>query len=92
VPTVRRSACFHANQARRKIGKELKNLRSTNTPADHHHAIRIDAVNLKRRFRNIDPDRANLTQGRLPSMYSITTEIALQRVWVQCDKSRGIGV
>src|SRR5450755_2914709 len=49
--------------------KELKNLRSTNTPADHHHAIRIDAVNLKHRLRNIDTDRANLTHGRLPSMW-----------------------
>ena len=30
---------------------------------------RIDAVNLKYRLRNIDPDRANFAHGRLPSMW-----------------------
>ena len=65
---VRRCTRFHANEARRQFGKELKNSRSTNTPADYHRAICIDAVNLKHRFRNIDSDRANLAHGRLPSM------------------------
>jgi hypothetical protein len=32
-------------------------------------AISIDDVNLKHRLRNIDPDRDNLTHGRLPSMW-----------------------
>src|SRR5450631_3883149 len=68
-PLVCRCARFHANEARWQIGKELKNLCSTNALADHHRAIRIDAVNLKHRLRNIDTDRANLTHGRLPSMW-----------------------
>src|SRR5450631_2714503 len=68
-PLVRRCARFHTNEARRQIGKEIKNLRSTNTPADHHRATRIDAVNLKYRLRNIDTNCANLTHGRLPSMW-----------------------
>ena len=68
-PLVRRCARFHANEARWQFGKKLKNLCSTNTLADHHRAIRIDAVNLKHRLRNIDPDRANLAHGRLPSMW-----------------------
>jgi hypothetical protein len=68
-PLVRRCARFHANKASWQFGKELKNLCSTNTLADHHRAIRIDAVNLKHRLRNIDPDRANLAHGRLPSMW-----------------------
>jgi hypothetical protein len=67
-PMVRRGTRLHANKARPQFGKELKNLRSTNTPADYHRAICIDAVNLKHRFRNIDSDRANLAHGRLPSM------------------------
>jgi hypothetical protein len=46
-PLMCRCTCFHANEARRQIGKKLQNLRSTNTPPDHHRAIRIDAVNLK---------------------------------------------
>src|SRR5437899_4443841 len=68
-PLMRRCARFHANAARRQIGKELKNSRSTNTPPDYHRAISIDAVNLKHRLRNIDPDRANLAHGRLSSMW-----------------------
>ena len=58
-----------ANKARPQFGKELKNLRSTNTPADYHRAICIDALNLKHRLRNIDPNRDNLAHGRLPSMW-----------------------
>ena len=59
-PIMRRGTRLHANKARPQFGKKLKNLRSTNTPADYHRAICIDAVNLKHRFRNIDSDRANL--------------------------------
>ena len=66
-PVMRRGARFHANQARRQFGKELKNSRSTNAPADDHRAISIDAVNLKHQLRNINPDRDNLAHGRLPS-------------------------
>jgi hypothetical protein len=66
---MRRCTRFHTNEARRQIGKELKNSRSTNTPADHHRPTGIDAVNLKHRFRDIDADRANLAHGRLPSMW-----------------------
>jgi hypothetical protein len=66
---VRRCARFHANEASWQFGKELKKLCSTNTLADHHRTIRIDAVNLKYRFRNIDTNCANFTHGRLPSMW-----------------------
>src|SRR5271169_192909 len=68
-PLVRRCACLHANEARRQIGKELNKLCSANTFADHHPTIRINAVNLKNRLRNIDPDCANFAHGRLPSMW-----------------------
>jgi hypothetical protein len=50
-PQVGRFARFHANEARWQPRKELKNLCSTNTLADHHRAIRIDAVNLKHRLQ-----------------------------------------
>jgi hypothetical protein len=36
--------------------------------------IRIDAVNLERRLRNIDADCANFTHGRLPSMWFVSTQ------------------
>jgi hypothetical protein len=71
---VRRCARFHTNKTTRQIGKELKNLCSTKTSADYHHTIRIDAVNLERRLRNIDADCANFTHGRLPSMWFVSTQ------------------
>jgi hypothetical protein len=60
-PLMRRCTRFHTNEARRRqIGKELKNSRSTNTPADHHRPTDIDPVNLKHRFRE---DRENPLLG-----------------------------
>jgi hypothetical protein len=59
---VRGCTRLHANQARRQVGKELENLRSADTLADHYCTVRINAVNLKDRLRNIDTDCANLTQ------------------------------
>src|SRR5262249_12536614 len=73
-PVVRCRARFHANEARWQVGKKLEYLRSTNTPPNHHLAIRIDAVNLKHRLRNIETDRANLPHGRLPSMWFASTQ------------------
>ena len=40
----------------------------------HHRATTINAVNLKHRLRNIETDRANLTHGRLPSMWFALTQ------------------
>ncbi len=54
-----------------QIGKELKNLRSTDTLADHYRTIRINAVKLKDRLRNIDTDCAKLARGRLPSIWAL---------------------
>src|SRR5262249_30919957 len=68
-PLMRRCARFHANAARRQIGKELKNSRSTNALADHHRAICINTVNLKQILGDIQTDRANLAHGRFPSMW-----------------------
>jgi hypothetical protein len=87
-PLVRRCARFHANEARRQIGKEIKNLRSTNTPADHHRAIRIDAVNLKYRLRNIDTNCANFAHGRLPSMWFVSTQPPYGTSMPQSGRSR----
>src|SRR5262249_31786549 len=68
-PLMRRCARFHANAARRQIGKELENSPSTKPLADHHRAFRIDAVNLKQILGDIQTDRANLAHGRFPSMW-----------------------
>src|SRR5262245_65025707 len=52
-----------------KSAKKLKNSRSTNTLADDHSAICINAVNLKQILGDIQTDRANLAHGRFPSMW-----------------------
>ena len=57
-----------------KSVKNLRNLRSADTLADHYRTVRINAVNLKDRLRNIDTDCANLTHGRLSSMWFVSTQ------------------
>ena len=47
APMMRCRTGFDANQTWRQAGKELQNLRATDTLADHHRAITIDPVNLK---------------------------------------------
>src|SRR6185369_724726 len=91
-PLMRRCTRFHANAARRQIGEELQNSRSTNTLADDHRAICVNAVNLKHRLRNIDPDRDNLAHGRLPSMWLRFDAITLWHLdaaeWVPSTTSK----
>ena len=74
APMMRCRTRLDPNKAGRKIGKELQNLRTTDTLADYHRAIRIDTVNLKHRLRNIETNRANLAHGRLPSMWFVSTQ------------------
>jgi hypothetical protein len=71
---VRGCARLHANEARWQVGKEVENLCSADTLADHYRTVRINAVNLKDRLRNINTDCANLTHGRLSSMWFVSTQ------------------
>src|SRR5262249_51371539 len=73
-PMVRGCARLHANEARWQVGKEVENLCSADTLADHYRTVRINAVNLKDRLRNINTDCANLTHGRLSSMWFVSTQ------------------
>src|SRR5882724_4822564 len=43
APMMRGRTCLNANQARRQISKTFENLRTTDTLADYHRAIGIDA-------------------------------------------------
>jgi hypothetical protein len=83
---MRRCARFHANAARRQIGKELKNSPSTNTLANDHRAICINTVNLKQVLGDIQTDGAKLTHGRLPSMW-----FAFRRNYPMALRCRGVG-
>ncbi len=56
-PMMRRSAGFDTNQARRQLLEECQNVATLDLTTEDDIALRIDAVNLKNRFRNVETDR-----------------------------------
>src|SRR5271167_4363392 len=53
---MRRSAGFDTNQARRQLLEECQHVAALQLPADDHPAFRVDAVNLKHRFGDVETD------------------------------------
>lgn len=49
----------------RRLGEERKELHSSNLPPDDDNAALVDAVNLKHRLRDIQPDRGCLIHALL---------------------------
>src|SRR5262249_42319265 len=74
TPVMGRRTGLDADQARLQAGKELQQLRPTDTLANNHHHSRVDAVRLEYTLRNIETDRDNLTHGRLPSYWCTSTQ------------------
>src|SRR5574338_1611083 len=64
---MRRCARLHADQASRLLLEELQESRSAQTPPQHNLAGAIDAMRLKYRFRDIQPDRNGLHCGSPPA-------------------------
>jgi SAM domain (Sterile alpha motif) len=64
------SDTLNANEARRQSCKELQHFRAAHALPDHYRALRVYAVNLEDRFRNIETNCANLAHGRLPSLFA----------------------
>src|SRR5215204_4855071 len=58
-PMMRRGAGFDANQARRQLLKEGQNVAALELTTEHDIALRIYAVNLKYRLRDIQTDCCN---------------------------------
>src|SRR6266436_788107 len=69
APVMGRWTCFDSDQTRLQIGEEYQYLGATNALADHHDTRAIDPLHREYRLRNIQTDRDNLAQGRLPSMW-----------------------
>src|SRR5262249_51859995 len=74
TPVMGRRTGLDADQARLQAGKELQQLRPTDTLANNHRPSRVDAVSLEYRLRNIETDRDNLAHGRLPSKWCTSTQ------------------
>src|SRR5262245_60331530 len=74
TPVMGRRTGLDADQARLQAGKELQQLRPTDTLANNHRPSRVDAVSLEYRLRNIETDRDNLAHGRLPSKWCASTQ------------------
>jgi hypothetical protein len=55
-PMVRRGAGFDADQTRWQLLKERQNIPTLYLTADDHLALRIDAVDLENRLRNVETD------------------------------------
>ena len=72
-PMVSRGTSFHADQARRKLGKELQDLAAAQLTTDNNLALLINAMHLKNVLRDIQTDRTNLFHGWFPSCGSNDT-------------------
>src|SRR6516162_6334352 len=63
---MRRGAGLDPDQARRHLPKERHNIPALQLPPDNDLASRIDAMDLKDRFRNIETDRRDRFHAPLP--------------------------
>src|SRR5258705_2964294 len=65
-PVMRCPACLHADQTGRQLREEGQYLPAAQRLADDNIAHRINTVNLKNAFGQIQADRDNLHDGWLP--------------------------
>jgi hypothetical protein len=65
-PVVRAAAGLHRHRAGRLGGKESENLVPPQLLAEQNRAGGISSVNLEHALRQIHPNRANFSHGRLP--------------------------
>ena len=65
TPVMGRRTGFDTDQARLQTAEELQHLRPTDTLADNHRPVLVDAVNLQYRLGNIETDCRNRLHGKL---------------------------
>src|SRR4029077_70023 len=58
-PVMRRCAGLNPNDARRQLLEERQDIAAFELAADDHITVRVDAVDLKDRLRDIETDRHN---------------------------------
>src|SRR6056297_1919798 len=71
-PVMRARTGFHADEAGWLALKELQHLAAPKLAAQQNPPVRINAVQLKNRFRQIDPDCSNVVHGWLPFLAVFT--------------------
>jgi hypothetical protein len=62
-PMMRRAASLHADPARGQPGEKWQHLRTPKRLTNHYLAGRINAVDLKNAFGQVEADRGNLHSG-----------------------------
>src|SRR6056297_3901661 len=67
-PVMRAGACFHADETRLEAFEKLQDLTAAQLAPEDHHAVRVDAVDLKDGLGQIDADGGRLFHGWLPSL------------------------
>src|ERR671916_2707205 len=78
-PVVRAATSLHGHRAGWLRREERKDLVPPQLPAEQHRSRCIGTVNLEHALRQIHPNRANLSHGRLPQVVLINTSTVAQR-------------
>src|SRR5277367_3728124 len=81
---MRRGAGLNADQARRLLLKECQYIAPLKLTTDNDIALRIDAVNLKNRLRDVETDGRNLSHDLAPpnrGALAAPTSMALTCRW-----------
>jgi len=65
---MRAGACFHADETRLEAFEKLQDLAAAQLAPEDHHAVQVDAVDLKDVLGQIDADGGSLFHGWLPSL------------------------
>ena len=66
LPAMRRRAGFDTNQARRQLLEECQHVAPLELTTEGDIALRIDAVNLKNRLRDVETDCRNRLHDLAP--------------------------
>jgi hypothetical protein len=69
--TVRAGAGFHADQTGRQALENLQHLAAPELASQDRLPFIVDTMQLKNTLRQIDPHRANLVHGWLPSLVTV---------------------
>src|SRR5712672_3317563 len=83
-PIMRRRTGLDTNEARRQLLKERQHIPPLQLTAKNNIAIRINAVDLKNRLRDIETDSRNRSHDLAPSNHrrlTAPTSMALSRRW-----------
>src|SRR5271169_4221120 len=70
-PMMRRRAGLDTNEAGRQLLKERQHISALQLPAKYHLTIRVNAMNLKDRFRDMETDCRNRSHDLAPPNHPV---------------------